>query len=102
MIFNLRRDPFERAEFNSNTYYDWLINHVPQTYLMQEAVARQIEGFVKFPPRQKPAAFNLDAVMAQATAAGQAISTGGAEPKANGKGKTAASKPKTKTTVGAR
>jgi arylsulfatase len=63
---NLRRDPFERADFNSNTYWDWIVDHAPQLYLMQDAVAKEIEGFVKFPPRQKPASFNLDAVMAQA------------------------------------
>ena len=28
-IFNLRRDPFERADFNSNVYWDWLIDHAP-------------------------------------------------------------------------
>ena len=67
-ITNLRRDPFERAVFNSNTYYDFFIDHVPQMYLMQEVVAEQIDNFVKFPPRQKPASFNLDAVMAQAQA----------------------------------
>jgi arylsulfatase len=32
-------------------------------YAMQEVVAGQIEQFKKFPPRQKPASFNLDAVM---------------------------------------
>ena len=64
-IMNLRRDPFERADFNSNTYFDWMFDHIPQMYLMQEVVAQQIEDFVKFPPRQKPASFNLDAVLAQ-------------------------------------
>ena len=64
-IFNLRRDPFERADFNSNTYWDWMVDHVPQMYLMQAVVAAQIEDFAKFPPRQKPASFNLDAVLAQ-------------------------------------
>jgi arylsulfatase A-like enzyme len=64
-IMNLRRDPFERADFNSNTYYDWMVDHVPQLYLMQAVIAGEIDGFVKFPPRQKPASFNLDAVMAQ-------------------------------------
>jgi len=63
-IFNLRRDPFERADFNSNTYYDWMVDHVPQLYLVQDLVAQQIDEFTKFPPRQKPASFNLDAVMA--------------------------------------
>jgi arylsulfatase A-like enzyme len=67
-IMNLRRDPFERAEYNSNTYMDWLVNHVPQLYLAQEAVAEQIADFVKYPPRQKPASFNLDEVMRQVQA----------------------------------
>jgi arylsulfatase len=64
-IVNLRRDPFERAQFNSNVYYDWLIDHVPQLYQVQELVAEQLQNFVKYPPRQKPASFNLDEVMRQ-------------------------------------
>jgi arylsulfatase len=68
-IVNLRRDPFERADFNSNVYWDWVVNHVPQMYLMQAVVAEQIEDFAKFPPRQKPASFNLDAVLEQAKTA---------------------------------
>jgi arylsulfatase A-like enzyme len=68
-IMNLRRDPFERAEFNSNTYLDWMVDHVPQLYLMQAVIAGQIADFAKFPPRQKPAAFNLDAVLAHVTTA---------------------------------
>jgi arylsulfatase len=64
-IFSLRRDPFERADFNSNVYYDWMINHVPQLYLVQGLVQDQIANYVKYPPRQKAASFNLDAVMAQ-------------------------------------
>jgi len=69
-MFNLRRDPFERADENSNTYYDWMISHAYIVYLMQGVVARQIENFVKFPPRQKPASFNLDAVMRDLEEAG--------------------------------
>ncbi len=65
-IVSLRRDPFERADFNSNTYWDWMVDHVPQMYLMQAVVASEIENFVKFPPRQKPASFNLDSVLQQA------------------------------------
>ncbi len=64
-IFNLRRDPFERADKNSNTYWDWLISHAYLIYGMQALVAQQIEAFKKFPPRQKPASFNLDAVLRQ-------------------------------------
>jgi arylsulfatase A-like enzyme len=62
-IFNLRRDPFERADENSNTYWDWVISHIYILYQMQALVAEQITAFVQFPPRQKPAAFNLDAVL---------------------------------------
>jgi hypothetical protein len=62
---NLRLDPFERAEINSNTYLDWMVDHIPQMYLMQAVVASEIANFAKFPPRQKPASFNLDAVLAQ-------------------------------------
>src|SRR5258708_757016 len=62
-MFNLRRDPFERADENSNTYWDWVISHAYLLYAMQAIVAGQIENFKKYPPRQKPASFNLDAVL---------------------------------------
>ena len=62
-MFNLRRDPFERADENSNTYWDWIFDHAFLLYGMQALVAKEIDNFVKFPPRQKPAAFNLDEVM---------------------------------------
>jgi arylsulfatase A-like enzyme len=64
-IVHLRRDPFERALDNSNTYYDWMFDHIPQLYLVQAIVAAQIDNYVKYPPRQKAASFNLDTVMAQ-------------------------------------
>jgi arylsulfatase len=68
-VFSLRRDPFERADFNSNTYWDWIVDHAPMLYACQAVVAEHISSFAKFPPRQKPASFNLDAVLAQASKA---------------------------------
>lgn len=62
-IFHLRRDPFERADENSNTYWDWVISHAYIVYAMQSLVAGEIDDFKKYPPRQKAASFNLDAVM---------------------------------------
>jgi len=62
-MFNLRRDPFERADENSNTYWDWLISHAYIIYEMQGLVAQMIPTYAQFPPRQKPAAFNLDEVL---------------------------------------
>jgi hypothetical protein len=51
-MVNLRHDPFERANENSNTYWDWVISHAYIIYGMQAVVAQQIEAFAKFPPRQ--------------------------------------------------
>jgi len=62
-IFNLRRDPFERALENSNTYWDWLLDHAFMVVPAQEVVAAAVRDFVEFPPRQKPASFNLDRVL---------------------------------------
>ena len=62
-LFNLRRDPFERADENSNTYWDWHLNHVYMLYPAQNIVAQQIQSFLEFPPRQEPASFNLDRVL---------------------------------------
>lgn len=62
-IFNLRRDPFERADENSNTYWDWVLDHVFICVPMQTLVAKEIQSFKEFPPRQKPASFNLDQVL---------------------------------------
>lgn len=63
-IFNLRRDPFERADENSNSYWEWHLNHVYMLYVGQNMVAQQIKTLVDFPPRQKPASFNLDNILA--------------------------------------
>jgi arylsulfatase A-like enzyme len=62
-MFHLRRDPFERADESSNTYWDWLLSHAYIMYAMQSVVSKQIESYAAFPPRQKPASFNLDAVL---------------------------------------
>ncbi len=64
-IFNLRRDPFERADESSNTYYDWLLDHAFLLVPAQDFVAKQAASFRDFPPRQKPASFNLEGVMAK-------------------------------------
>jgi arylsulfatase A-like enzyme len=64
-IFNLRRDPFERADENSNTYWDWLLDHAFLLVPAQSLVGEQIQSFKDFPPRQKPASFNLDRVLEQ-------------------------------------
>ncbi len=64
-IFNLRRDPFERADENSNGYWNWVLEHIFVLYPAQALAAEQLKTFAEFPPRQKPAAFNLDRVLDQ-------------------------------------
>ena len=48
---------------NASSCWDWIISHAYIVYLMQAVVAQQIENFKKYPPRQKPASFNLDTVL---------------------------------------
>lgn len=59
-LFNLRMDPYERADITSNTYYDYFLNHAFFLMAVQEHVAKFIETFKEFPPRQKPGTFSID------------------------------------------
>ena len=63
LIFNLRRDPYERSQKTSNTYYDWLIDRAYLLVPAQAYVGRFLSTFREFPPRQKAASFSLDQVM---------------------------------------
>jgi arylsulfatase len=64
-IFNLRTDPYERADVTSNTYYDWLMDHVFVIVPAQEYVGQFLASFKEYPQRQKAASFNLDDVMSK-------------------------------------
>ena len=62
-IFNLRTDPFERADITSNTYYDWLMDHVYLLVPAQAYIGEFLATFREYPQRQKAASFNLDDVL---------------------------------------
>jgi len=62
-IFNLRTDPYERADITSNTYYDWFLNHAFLLVPAQDYVGQFLVTLKEYPPRQKAASFNLDDVM---------------------------------------
>ena len=64
-IFNLRTDPYERADITSNTYYDWLLDHAFLLVPAQDYVGQFLASFKEFPQRQKAASFNLDDVMSK-------------------------------------
>ncbi len=62
-IFNLKTDPYERADVTSNTYWDWVLDHV---YLMAPAqmfVAEMALSLVEFPSRQEPASWTVGAML---------------------------------------
>ena len=63
LLFNLRRDPYERGYATSNTYYDWLIDRVFLLVPAQAYVGQFLSTFKEFPPRQKAASFTIDQVM---------------------------------------
>jgi arylsulfatase len=62
-IFNLRMDPYERADITSNTYWDWVLSRVYLLVPAQAFVAEMLSTLVEFPPRQKPASFSIDQVL---------------------------------------
>jgi arylsulfatase len=59
-MFDLRADPYERADITSNTYYDWVLDHVFLIAPSQAYIVNFIKTFKEFPPRQKPASFGID------------------------------------------
>jgi arylsulfatase len=62
-LFNLRTDPYERADITSNTYYDWFIDHAFLLVPAQAYVGQFLTTFKEYPQRQKAASFNMDEVM---------------------------------------
>lgn len=62
-LFNLRADPYEKADVTSNTYWDWYLDHAFLMVPAQQYVARFLATFKEFPPRQKAASFTIDQVM---------------------------------------
>ena len=62
-MFNLRTDPYERADITSNTYYDWVLERSFLVVPTQAIVGQFLATFKEYPQRQKAASFNLDDVM---------------------------------------
>ena len=71
-ITNLRLDPFERAGFpedltknGSLTYFDWYMFQFWRFVFVQQVVGKELQTFIEYPPMQRGASFNLDAVKAE-------------------------------------
>ena len=70
LITNLRMDPFELAQDIGMDYERWFIEHMFVFAPAGAYVARWLQSFREFPPRQKPGSFNLDRVMEAVTSTG--------------------------------
>jgi arylsulfatase len=68
-LFNLRTDPFERADITSNSYWDWFVDHAYLVLAAQAVVVPFLETFKTFPPRQKAASFTIDQALEKMEAA---------------------------------
>lgn len=63
-IFNLRADPYERADITSNAYYDWLMSDGAAAMLAAPpVVGKFLESFKDYPPSQRPSSFSIDQLM---------------------------------------
>ena len=71
LLFNLRRDPYERAQHNANVYEDWALDRVYIIFGANAAATQFLMTMKEFPPSQSPGSFNLDSVMEQIKEAGR-------------------------------
>jgi arylsulfatase len=63
ILVNLRLDPFERTGMaGSLSYYNWFVYQFWRFVYVQQEIARAAQTFVEFPPMQKGASFNLEAL----------------------------------------
>jgi arylsulfatase len=62
LLFNLRRDPFEKAQHNANIYHDWFLDHPFVLVPMQQLAAKFLLSMKEYPPSQTPGSFNLEKI----------------------------------------
>ncbi|MEJ2580227.1 MAG: arylsulfatase [Acidobacteriota bacterium] len=65
LLFNLRRDPFERAQHNANTYNDWFLDRAFVIVPLQGLAAQFLQSMQDYPPSQTPGSFNLTKIEEQ-------------------------------------
>jgi arylsulfatase len=58
--FDLRADPYERADITSNTYYDWYISNAGVLYGVLAGTEQFLNTFKDYPPRQRASSFSID------------------------------------------
>ena len=63
LLFNLRTDPFEKAILESGEYEKWYVERMFVMAPAQAIVAKELQTFKDFPPRQKPGSFSIGDAM---------------------------------------
>jgi arylsulfatase A-like enzyme len=61
-LFDLRADPYERANITSNTYFQWLFERVFLLSAAQAEAGEFLATFKEFPPAQRPDSFSIDQI----------------------------------------
>jgi arylsulfatase len=61
-LFHLRRDPYEKADTDSNAYNEWWADRTPRIAQAAEVIAQFLGSLRQFPPSQRPASFTIDQV----------------------------------------
>jgi hypothetical protein len=60
-LFNLRADPYERADITSNIYYDWFMSDGAGPFIASPTiVGKFLATFKEYPPSQRPSSFSID------------------------------------------
>jgi arylsulfatase len=65
LMFNLRRDPFEKSQHNANTYDDWFLDRPFIIVPIQGLATRFLMSMKEYPPSQSPGSFNLSKIEKQ-------------------------------------
>ena len=65
LLFNLRRDPFEKAQIDANVYHDWFLERPFVIVPMQQLAGQFFQTLAEYPPSQTPGSFNLEKIQEQ-------------------------------------
>jgi arylsulfatase len=65
LLFNLRRDPFEKSQQNSNNYHDWFIDRAFVLVPLQAVASKFLMTLKEYPPSQTPGDWSLDSLEKQ-------------------------------------
>jgi arylsulfatase A-like enzyme len=73
LLFNLRRDPFEKSQHNSNTYNDWFLDRPFIIVPIQTLAAKFLMSMKEYPPSATAGSFNLSKIEASLKRASEGV-----------------------------